>query len=148
MLSPLQLKGHRFTQLHLEGIPKGIPGGAVEVSTNLGWGRHGSHPREWRVDLKVTFAPAAKQNGPYRGVAEVVGFFEVLDGWPDEKCEELIAINGASLLYGAIREMILVMSSRSSHGEFLLPTLRFAFPEAPAAKKAAKKAGRKSLKEE
>ncbi|MEI7912973.1 MAG: hypothetical protein WCK77_25410 [Verrucomicrobiota bacterium] len=51
--------------------------------------------------------------------------------------------------------MILVMSSRSSHGEFLLPTLRFAFPEAPeapeakkAAKNAAKKAVRKTAKEE
>lgn len=149
MLSPLQLKSHRFTQLHLEGIPKGIPDGDVEVTTTLGVGRHVTEPREWRVDLKVSFEPTAGQNGPYRGIAEVVGFFEILDGWPEKDCEALVAINGASLLYGAVREMILMMSSRSSHGEFLLPTLRFQAPEqAPviAAKSPAKKAAKKATK--
>lgn len=153
MLSPLQLKGHRFTQLHLEGIPKGIPGGDVEVTTTMGMGRHVTEPREWRVDLKVTFEPKGNQNGPYRGSAEVVGFFEIVDGWPEKDCEALIAINGASLLYGAVREMVLMMSSRSSHGEFLLPTLRFQAPEAPSvieatasAKKVAKKATKKIAK--
>lgn len=146
MLSPLQLKGHRFTQLHLEGIPKGVPDDDLEVGTNLSWGKHLTNPREWRVDLKVTFGPAAKQGGPYQGYAEVVGFFEILDGWPEEKCEELIAVNGASLLYGAIREMILIMSSRSSHGELQLPTLRFTPPEAPVPNIAAKKAAKKVTK--
>jgi preprotein translocase subunit SecB len=151
MLSPLQLKAHRFTQLHLEGMPKGIPDGEVEVTTTLGVGKHKTEPREWRVDLKVEFEPKPNQNGPYRGTAEVVGFFEILDGWPEKDCEALITINGASLLYGAIREMILLISSRSSHGEFLLPTLRFQAPErTPAAnaklplKKAAKKSAKKS----
>ena len=151
MLSPLQLKGHRYTHLHLEGLPKGIPGGDVEVTTTLGVGRHVTEPREWRVDLKVVFEPRAGQNGPYRGTAEVVGFFEILDGWPEKDCEALVAINGASLLYGAIREMILMMSSRSSHGEFLLPTLRFQAPGQSAVieankppKKAAKKTTRKT----
>jgi len=154
MLSPLQLKGHRFTQLHLEGIQKGIPGGDVEVTTTLGVGRHVTEPQEWRVDLKVEFEPTVGQNGPYRGIAEVVGFFEIIEDWPEKDCEALVAINGASLLYGAIREMILMMSSRSSHGEFLLPTLRFQAPvQTPAiavkspAKKAAKKAIRKIAKE-
>jgi preprotein translocase subunit SecB len=149
MISPLQLKGHRFTQLHLEGIPKGVPEGAVEVGTNLSWGKHLTSPNEWRVDLKVTFGPNSKQDGPYHGYAEVVGFFEILDGWPEEKREELIVVNGASLLYGAIREMILIMSARSSHGELQLPTLRFMPPEAPIIKKApAKKTVKKIAKGE
>ena len=149
MLSPLQLKSHRFTQLHLEGIPKGIPDGDVEVTTTLGVGRHVTESREWRVDLKVTFEPKGGQNGPYRGTSEIVGFFEILDGWPEKDCESLVAINGASLLYGAIREMVLMMSSRSSHGEFLLPTLRFQAPQqspAIAAKSPAKEVAKKATK--
>jgi len=146
MLSPLQLKGYRFTQLHIEGIPKGIPGGEVEITTNLGLGRHESNPRDWRVELKVSFGPTAKQDCPYSGYAEVIGFFEVLDGWPEKDSEALIAINGASLLYGAIREMILMISARSSHGEFLIPTVRFSAPEVPVAKKLAKKTAKKIAK--
>jgi preprotein translocase subunit SecB len=154
MLSPLQLKSHRFIELHLEGIPKGIPDGDVEVTTTLGVGRHKTEPREWRVDLKVAFEPAVGQNGPYKGTVEVVGFFEILDGWPEKDCEALVTINGASLLYGAIREMVLMMSSRSSHGEFLLQTLNFqAMNQAPRiatkspAKKTAKKVIRKIAKD-
>ena len=146
MLSPLQLRGHRFTQLHLEAIAKGVPGEEAEVETKLSWARHKDNPREWKVDLKVTFEPTKEHNLAYRGYAEVVGFFEVIDGWPDEECEALIAVNGASLLYGAIREMIMMMSARSSHGEFLLPTLRFHPPDPSPPKKTVKVSNKSSLK--
>lgn len=146
MLSPLQLRGHRFTQLHLEAIAKGVPGEEADVETKLSWARHKTNPREWKVDLKVTFEPAKEHNLAYRGSAEVIGFFEIMDGWPDEDCEGLIAVNGASLLYGAIREMIMMMSARSSHGEFLLPTLRFYPPDPTASKKAGKAPGKTARK--
>jgi len=151
MLSPLQLKAHRFTLLHLEGLPQGLPEGNLEVSTSVSLGKHQTDSKQWKVELKVTFGPNKDQSGPYRGVAEVVGLFEVLDGWPEEQCEKLVAINGTSLLYGAVREMILAMSSRSSHGELLLPTLLFqsleeppAAETAPPTKKAKKRGAKKS----
>jgi preprotein translocase subunit SecB len=146
MLSPLQLKTHRFTQLHLEAIPKGMPGDGVQVDTNLTWGRLDAHPDEWRVDLKITFGPTPQGSGPYRGIAEVVGFFQVDERWPADKCDDLIAVNGASMLYGAVREMVLVMSSRSSHGELQLPTLRFSPPSARAEKKVVAKKAAKTVK--
>lgn len=135
MLSPLQLKAHRFTQLHLEAVPQGVPGTPVELENRLSWGRLEKSPLEWRVELHVSFAPSESQPGPYKGSADVIGFFEVAESWPEENRETLVTVNGASLLYGAIREMILTLSSRCSHGEFLLPTLRFSPPEQEAAPK-------------
>lgn len=143
MLSALQLKAHRFTQLRLESHPKGVPGDGIKVSTNLTWGEIDNSPGNWRLELKVDFGPAPKGNGPYSGVAEVVGFFKVSNALSPEKHEDLVVVNGASLLYGAVREMLLVMSARCSHGELYLPTLRFTPPEPPTEKKpAAKKAAK------
>lgn len=139
MFSPLQLKAHRFTQLHLEAIPQGVPGVPVEIENRRSWGSLEKAPLEWRVELEVRFEPSKSKPGPYKGSASVIGFFEVDESWPEEGREALVAVNGASLLFGAIREMILTMSARSSHGEFLLPTLRFSPPELESAPATAKK---------
>jgi preprotein translocase subunit SecB len=139
LLSPLQLKAHRFTQLHLEAVTQGVPGAPVDLENKLTWGRLANSPNEWRVELHVSFAPSETQPGPYKGSADVIGFFEVAESWPEENRETLVTVNGASLLYGAIREMILTMSARCSHGEFLLPTLRFSPQEQVSAPKTTKK---------
>ena len=133
MLSPLQLKGHRFTAIEVHAHPKGLAQGSVEVATQLGWVPIEENPGEWRITLRVTFGPAdAKNPAPYHGAAEIVGIFTVDPAWPANKSEELARINGASLLYGAVRETLLALTARSTHGEFLLPTLSFLESKAPA----------------
>ena len=133
MLSPLQLKGHRFTSLELHSHPKGLSQGAVEVSTQLGWARLAESPNDWRVTLRVSFGPAdPKTPAPYHGTTEIVGLFTVDPAWPAAKTEELVRVNGASLLYGAIRETLLTLTTRATHGEFLMPTLSFIETKAPA----------------
>jgi len=134
MLSPLQLKGHRFTTLEVKSLPQGLSNGRVEVSTRAAWSRHAEHPGEWHVTLHVAFGPADAQSpAPYQGSAEIVGIFTVDPAWPADKTEELVHINGSSILYGAAREMILAVTARSTHGEFLLPTLNFIEPPDQAA---------------
>ena len=46
------------------------------------------------------------------------------DGALDER-RRLVAINGASILYGAMREHLLTLSARHRHGPVLLPCLDF-----------------------
>ena len=83
--------------------------------------------------MRVTFGPAdAKNPAPYHGSAEIVGIFTVDPAWSANKSEELARVNGASLLYGAVRETVLTLTSRATHGEFLLPTLSFIESKAPA----------------
>jgi preprotein translocase subunit SecB len=126
MLSPLQLKGHRFSALEVKALPHGLTDGRVQVSTRVGWSPHAGHPGEWQLTLHVTFGPAdPKSPAPYQGSAEIAGLFSVDPAWPADHAETLVQVNGASILYGATREMILAITARSTHGEFLLPTVSF-----------------------
>ena len=132
MLSPLQLKGHRFAAIEVHAHPTGLAQGSVEVSTQLGWTPIEENPGEWRITLRVSFGPAdPKHPAPYHGSAEIVGLFTVDPSWPAATAEELARVNGASLLYGTVRETLLFLTARSTHGEFLLPTLSFIETKAP-----------------
>jgi preprotein translocase subunit SecB len=47
-----------------------------------------------------------------------------VDGQAEERRVRAL-VNGASLLYGAVREMVSTITSRSAHGPLLLPSLNF-----------------------
>jgi preprotein translocase subunit SecB len=126
MLSPLQLKGHRFTSIEVQSHPTAVVDGKVEVTPRFSAVPVPESPGEWHVTLRVDFGPAnEKTPSPYEGCVEIVGIFSVDPSWPEEKSEDLVRVNGTSMLYGSIRETILFFTSRSLHGEFLLPTLSF-----------------------
>ena len=140
MNSPLQLKEHRFTQFSVEAIATGLPGAGTQVKTQYSVGRSDTDKHLWRVILKAEFGPSEEQKDcPYRGHVEMIGWFAVSEKWPEDKTEELVKVNGASILYGAIREMLLTVTARSSHDAFMLPTMSFAsaVKEAPEALKTA-----------
>lgn len=127
MNSPLQLKEHRFTQFSVEAIATGLPGAGTQVKTQYSVGRSDNDKHLWRVILKAEFGPSEERKDcPYRGHAEMIGWFAVSDQWPEARSEELVKVNAASILYGAIREMLLTVTARSSHGPFMLPTMSFA----------------------
>jgi preprotein translocase subunit SecB len=127
MNSPLQLKEHRFTQFSVEAIATGLPGAGTQVKTQYSVGRSDTDKHLWRVILKAEFGPSEEQKAcPYRGHVEMIGWFAVSEKWPEDKTEELVKVNGASILYGAIREMLLTVTARSSHDAFMLPTMSFA----------------------
>lgn len=136
MLSSLQLKGHRLASIEVHADPKGLAQGSVALATQVGWARIHETPGDWRVTLQVRFSSADSKNpAPYHGAVEIVGIFTVDPTWPAARTEELVRVNGASLLYGAVRETLLLLTSRATHGEFLLPTLSFingAQPATPA----------------
>jgi preprotein translocase subunit SecB len=152
MNSPLQLKEHRFTQFSVEAIATGLPGAGTQVTTQYSVGRTDTDKHQWRVILKAAYGPSEQQKDcPYQGQTEMIGWFTVSDQWPEERAEELVSVNGASILYGAIREMLLTVTARSSHGPFMLPTMSFASavktePEAPKAAPVIPAAVRKAVK--
>lgn len=63
-------------------------------------------------------------NIPYDILLSVAGKVTVSPDYKDDK-EQIAVINGASLLYSAIREHILYLTSRYPFGSILLPTLDF-----------------------
>lgn len=62
---------------------------------------------------------------PYRFAVRVEGFFELMSDEPNEERKRLTVINGASMLYGIIREQLLSLSTRHRNGPLLLPSLDF-----------------------
>lgn len=127
MLSPLQLDQHRFTKLQVEAIPDGQPGAPCQVRTAVSWGHAHDNELSWKVELTVTFGrDDARVLSPYAGEICLAGFFTVSSAWPAQQRQQLVGINGPSMLYGAAREMVLLLTSRCSHGPMTLPTLSFA----------------------
>lgn len=78
----------------------------------------------WQVLLGVKFGNVeGKSSIPYQGKIEVKGAFEVAEDFPKDKTEDLVNMNGGAVLYGAVRELVALLSSRSQEGAFELPTL-------------------------
>jgi preprotein translocase subunit SecB len=51
------------------------------------------------------------------------GAFEIHPDYPAEKLEELVRMNGGALLYGAAREMVIMLTSRCKNGPLDLPSV-------------------------
>ena len=58
----------------------------------------------------------------------MAGPFIVADQYPAEKVSDLIKITGASILYGACREMLANLTARGPHGMVSLPSVSFMSP--------------------
>jgi hypothetical protein len=59
----------------------------------------------------------------YTGVVEVVGQFDLHPDLDNQNRVNYACVNGGALLYGAAREMIAMISSRSVHGLLELPSI-------------------------
>ena len=94
------------------------------------------NPRDFLIDLEITIDNAEGKAAPYNVDIGVIGVFNVLPGLPKEKRENLVTVNGASILYGAIREIVLSLTSRFASGALTLPGMNFE-DAAPLAKNGA-----------
>lgn len=79
-----------------------------------------------KLILKVT--PSEGASAPYSLAVAVRGHFR-MHRMSDEKDlvdrKNRALVNGISVLYGVAREMVTTVTSRSAHGQMLLPTLKF-----------------------
>ncbi len=76
------------------------------------------------VVLKIPNEEGTK--APYSVKIAVTGIFTWLDEATSEaERRDLTVVNGASILYGSIREMLLNVTSRSISGTMLLPSFNF-----------------------
>lgn len=95
------------------------------------WGiRHGTRNdegTEWWVGLEVGIRndENTEKPSPYTIDIRAAGMFSINPNYPTERRERFVYESGASLIYGAIREMVCNITSRSAHGSFMLPTSSF-----------------------
>ena len=137
--SPLWLHGHRFTEVSMKASGQEDPQGGFALKTNRSLRGHAENPRKYLLILTVDLGSSTPdQESPYTAILTVEGEFEVAEGYPADARDELVNVTGASMLYGACREMLANLTARSIHGMSTLPSVSFAEPK-PAAMKAAPK---------
>lgn len=84
---------------------------------------------DFKVLLKLRVGPKEGNQAPYQVQASISGVVRMHLSQAAAQAEERrvrALVNGVSLLYGVIREMVSNITSRSVHGQLLLPSLSFA----------------------
>jgi preprotein translocase subunit SecB len=132
-LSPLILKGYIITELSVKAqIPrsseearKAIDSATANCATSVQVGKNEDNPRQWKVSLRIAYHPTAKDFSPYSIDAELLGLFEVDKVVEDDKVQNLVLANAPTILYGAARELILLITGRGPMPAVMLPSGTF-----------------------
>lgn len=101
------------------------------------------NPLQWCVYLQIKLTAVEGQKPPpYSGCILARGIYEVHKQYAHDP-GRLVRITGASMLYGAAREMITSVTARGPHGMLTLPSVSFYEECSKPRKKAAKKTAKK-----
>jgi preprotein translocase subunit SecB len=125
MLSPLQLKYVSFTEVVVRDNPDGNFANAPELRTNVQVPVRLDTERVWQLALHHQIKSNPGHNFAYDCEFGVVGIFELAPDFQPKDLTRLLSVNGASILYGAVREMAFNITARFPKGPLLLPTLNF-----------------------
>jgi preprotein translocase subunit SecB len=140
-LSPLQLLEYTFDGVSVipvegyEADPAFSPGlvffpGKLAMSADTGLALLDEKEKysDFGVKLTLRVGPKEDAQAPYNIQVSVRGIVRMHLTLANDQAEERrvrALVNGASLLYGAVREMVSTVTSRSAHGSLLLPSLNF-----------------------
>ena len=159
--SPLQLKEVNFIKFSVEAetAQDNGPVRAIDFNFNGVTFKEGfeienksdESKRRYVLFLQFSIENETGTRCPYKLDAHVIGLFEVAKSYAPADpngIEDLVRVNGASMLYGMIRDEVLALTSRSVHGTLVLPTVNFLDykikpGESPAEPKLAKAPARK-----
>jgi preprotein translocase subunit SecB len=124
---PLAIKEYYITNLSIRAntLPKQKIQGEGEIQAKAFSARNKDNDKLWRVALNVSCAPAEGKFYPYFIEVEAVGFFEVEDDITSDKAEIIVSNWGPTLLYGAIRELVMLITSRGPNPRVVLPSFSF-----------------------
>jgi preprotein translocase subunit SecB len=135
--SPLFLKNYFVTRLLVEAnrtADLSKVEGQVNTTTQLQPAQHNENKRDWRVTLKISCTPTEPTMCCYLVEIELVGFFEVHKSINEKDIADLVIGNGPAILYGAAREIILLVTGRGPFPPFSLPSATF-IDDCPSSKR-------------
>lgn len=143
--SPIKIHSQDFTEVSIQSQEDPEEGGAntLDVSTHLV--RCKDKESEWILQLSITVgAKAEEKRTSYLAHIDIRGHYQVHPSYSGDP-ERLVRITGASILYGAAREMICNITSRCNNGMLTLPSVSFfEKKEVKARKKTVKKTTKKT----
>lgn len=118
---PLLLEDYFFPEISVKANPKYSPQtdtGDIVVKTFslLNW----ADPNHDRAILQLHLTFSNEDNAPYSIEAHIVGTFSV---HRRQDAEQLVALTGGAMLYGAVRDFVLTVTGRGPWDKFIIPTL-------------------------
>ena len=130
-MTPLQLEDSFFTALEVRANPayqhseEGVLVPQPAIEPRLQVARVKGDQKRYQLTLTVGSDPDCDEGEPYQIHCQVVGQFVVEEAFEREDLDRLVAVNGASILYSSLREMVLIVTGRSAWGAVQLPTVNF-----------------------
>ncbi|QVL41917.1 MAG: protein-export chaperone SecB [Alcanivorax sp.] len=97
----------------------------VSCTVSAGKGLNNKGEEEHYVILEIETDDGEKRQTPYRIKCTVFGILEPHPDLSKDQIQEIIPIQGATLLYGSARDFLMTITARMGHGPLLLPTLSF-----------------------
>lgn len=125
MNSPLQLKHIEFTEILIREQDKGRMDHPYHITPHIQVGFAENNKCDCRIQIQLKTDSDQKKPFAYQVQVQVTGYFEIHPEFPDKDIEPVLIVNGTSLLYGSIREMLLSTTARFSKGSLMLPTMDF-----------------------
>lgn len=108
--------------LQLDGLFNPDP---LTVNITSGMAAHLEDPYRWKCEVRIESQNPPERNYPYDFLAVLVGFFKADERMSSEHAQTLIAVNGASVLYSAGRDILATVTARGPFPHVLLPTVAF-----------------------
>lgn len=139
-LSPLQLLEFAFEEVSVKPVlgfegKRHEPGfvtapGNLRMRADTGIALLAEHAKysDFGLKLLLSVEPKDANSAPYEATVGVKGTFRMhqMDDMKDaDERRTRALVNGVSILYGLVRDMVCTVTSRSIHGQMLLPTLNF-----------------------
>lgn len=140
-LSPLQLLEFAFEEVSVKAVlgfegKRHEPGfvtapGDLRMRAETGIALIAEHAKysDFGLKLLLSVEPKDQSSAPYEATVGVKGTFrmhQMVDMKDGDERRKRALVNGVSILYGLVRDMVCTVTSRSRHGQMLLPTLNFA----------------------
>ncbi len=129
--APLSLERYFYTRVSVEANrdfgPDDLrtPPRDVDIDVRVGMLKDANSSGLYQLVLGVNNLTAKEGRLPYTIDAEVVGVFRLDGEFKHDNREHLLKVNGSSILYGALREYLLMLTGRGPWGEFQIPTISF-----------------------
>lgn len=127
MSSPLLLERHVFKRVELIASDKPDPGALNLLNYTLSCAKAQGDPSHFLIalDLKLLAVPDSDKIPSYTGSILIEGQFRVAAEIAEERRQIIAIANGAGILFGAIREMILGITARGPWPPLMLTTVNF-----------------------
>lgn len=126
MNSPLHLEQHFVIEVSLKATRAEVVSRDFGVSATPMVVQSDDDPLLWAIQLHVEIKESATEAlPPYTGSITFFGNFRVSPLVPDDRRKKMVATNGSSILYGAVRELVANLTARGPHPMITLPSISF-----------------------